>query len=235
MKTALWSTALLLPLALGLGGCMIEHGGPLEHESKSIDLDKSEMVRVDLKMGAGEMQIDGGSQKLMDADFDYNIPSWKPVVHYEASGFRGQLRIEQPGGAHGGSHSTYKWKVRLNNTVPLDVTTELGAGEAQMTLGSLNLRSLDVSMGVGEARVDLKGKPTHDYSVKISGGVGHATVYLPNDVSIIATAHGGIGDINIRGLEKRGSSWINAAHENGPVTIHLDVNGGIGQIEIIAE
>ena len=34
----------------------------------------------------------------MDADFAYNVPSWKPVVHYESSSFRGQLTIEQPHG-----------------------------------------------------------------------------------------------------------------------------------------
>jgi len=91
-----------------------------------------------------------------------------------------------------------------------------------------------MNMGVGEARVDLKGHPTRDYTVKVSGGVGHAIVYLPTDVGIIASAQGGIGDINVRGLQKRGGTWINPAHENAPVTIHVDVEGGIGQIEIIA-
>jgi hypothetical protein len=60
-------------------------------------------------------------------------------------------------------------------------------------------------------------------------------VYLPGDTGVIANATGGIGDVNVRGLEKRGGQWINPAHENAPVTIHLDIKGGIGQIEIIAE
>ncbi len=62
-----------------------------------------------------------------------------------------------------------------------------------------------------------------------------ATVYFLNTVGIVATAQGGIGDINVRGLEKRGSTWINAAHENAPVTIHIDVKGGVGQITLVAE
>jgi predicted membrane protein len=171
----------------------------------------------------------------MDADFEYNISSWKPIVRYDASSFRSQLRIEQPRGVHGGSHVDYKWNLRFNDKMPLDVMMDLGAGEARMNLGSMNLRSVEINVGVGEVRVDLRGKPTRDYNVNINGGVGHATVYLPSDVGVIANAKGGIGDLTVRGLEKRGRQWINAAHENAPVTIHLDVKGGIGQIEIIAE
>jgi hypothetical protein len=236
MKQVLLASGVLIG-AIVLGGCEVNgfHGGPTEHETKTIDLDKSEMARVDIKMGAGELQIDGGTPKLLDADFEYNIPSWKPIVKYDASSFRSQLRIEQPGGMHGGSHVTYKWNLKLNETMPMDVALDLGAGEARMNLGSMNLRSVEVNMGVGEVTLDLRGKPARDYTVNINGGVGHAKVYLPSDVGVVANATGGIGDINVRGLEKRSGHWINPRHENAPVTIHVDVKGGIGQIEIIAE
>ena len=91
-------------------------------------------TRRELKMGAGELKVEGGSAKLMEADFTYNIPSWKPVVRYDSSSFRGQLTIEQPRGSHGGSHMTYKWDIRLNDKIPLDIVTHLGAGEARMAL-----------------------------------------------------------------------------------------------------
>jgi hypothetical protein len=230
---------LLLAVALlAIGGCemVVDHGGATVHETQSVDLDKSEMARVEIKMGAGELEVTGGSSKLMDADFTYNVASWKPIVKYTSSGFRGQLTVDQPHGVHaGGSHMTYQWNLRLNNDLPLDVVTHLGAGTARMNLGGVSLRSLEVNMGVGELRLDLTGKPQRDYNVKINGGVGQATVFLPNNVGIVATAHGGIGDINVRGLDKRNGTWINSAHENAPVTIHIDVSGGIGQIQLIAE
>lgn len=228
---------LLAVAAVAMAGCDInvQHAGPVEHETRVIELDKAEMARVELKMGAGEMTVKGGSTKLLEADFTYNISSWKPVVRYDSSSFRSQVTIEQPRGSHGGSHVNYKWEIRLNDKVPLDVVTHLGAGEGRMDLGSTNLRSLEVNMGVGELRLDLRGKPSRDYDVKINGGVGQATVYLPRDVGISANAHGGIGNIDVRGLEKQGGRWINPSHEQAPVTIHIDVNGGIGQITLIAE
>jgi hypothetical protein len=231
MKPAFFAVA-----ALVITGCDINvQTGPDQHDTQAVELDKSEMVRVELKMGAGELTMDGGSPKLLDADFTYNVASWKPVMRVDSSSFRKQITIEQPRSSHGGANVNYKWNLHVNDTVPMDIVAHLGAGEARLNLGTVNLRSLEMNIGVGEVRVDLRGKPTRDYTVHVNGGVGQATIYLPRDVGIVANAHGGIGGINARGLEKRGGSWINPAHENAPVTIHVDVNGGVGQIDLIAE
>ena len=229
--------ALLAAAALLLCACEFdtEPTGPTQHETQAVDLDKSEMVRVEINMGAGRLDVDGGASKLLNADFDYNVPSWKPVVQYTASSFRGTLRIEQPGHSHGGSHVDYRWNLKLNDTVPLDIAAELGAGQAEMNLGSLDLRSVRINMGVGQVKLDLRGKPSRDYTVEINGGVGQATVLLPREAGIIASASGGIGNISVRGLEKRGAEYINPAHENAPVTIHLTVHGGVGEIRLVAE
>lgn len=222
---------------VSLCGCVVstEVSGPVQHFDKSVDLDKSELARVEIKMGAGELRVEGGSSKLMDAGFDYTVASSKPTVHYSASSFRGELLIEQPSGFHGGSNSTYKWDIRLNDKVPLDVVTHLGAGEAHMNLGAMNLRSVEIHMGVGQVDLDLRGAPAHDYDVQIHGGIGQATVHLPSAVGIVANASGGIGDIEVHGLEKHNGHWTNAAYEHSPVTIHLDVQGGIGNITLTAE
>lgn len=230
-------TALVAAAALILGGCD-EYKfapGPIEHYQKSIELDKSELARVQLKMGAGKMVVGGGSPRLMDADFEYDIPSWKPTVRYDATGFRGELLIEQPSSSKSTNNVTYNWDLRFNDKLPLDVAANLGAGEAHLNLGTLNLRNLVVHMGVGEVQLDLRGTPTHDYNVEIHGGVGEAVVHLPPSVGIVATAAGGIGNIDVRGLEKQDGRWVNASHEHSPVTIHVDVKGGIGNITLIAE
>jgi hypothetical protein len=224
-------------VALALSGCEInvERGGPVEHSTQTVELDKSDVVHVDIHMGAGELRLEGGSAKLMDADFAYNIPSWKPEVRYDSGGFRGELSISQPHAAHIRSNVNYKWNIRLTDRLPLDVETHLGAGEARLDLGSVELRSLDVHMGVGELRMDLRGNPQRDYSVQVHGGVGHATIYLPNDVGVAAEATGGIGHIEMRGLEKRNGEWVTPGHPHKPVTIRLTVTGGIGDISVIAE
>jgi N-terminal domain of toast_rack, DUF2154 len=234
---AIMRTALVAAATIVLSGCEVntDFGGPAQHLDKSIDLDKSEMARVEIKMGAGELRVEGGSSKLMEAGFDYNIAASKPVVHYNSSSFRSELVIEQPSGFHGGNNSTYKWNLHLNDKLPLDFVTHLGAGEAHLTLGSMNLRSVEVHMGVGQVELDLRGNPARDYNVEIHGGIGQAIVHLPASVGIVANAAGGIGDIDVHGLEKHNGHWTNSAYEHSPVTIHLDVKGGIGNITLTAE
>jgi N-terminal domain of toast_rack, DUF2154 len=234
---AIMRTALVAAATIALTGCVVntDFAGPLQHLDKSIDLDKSEMARVEIKMGAGELKVEGGSSKLMEAGFDYNVEGSKPLVHYNASSFRGEVLIEQPGGVHSGSNSKYKWDLHFNNKLPIDFVTHLGAGEAHLTLGTMNLRSVEVHMGVGQVEMDLRGNPSHDYNVEIHGGIGQATVHLPSTVGIVANASGGIGDIEVHGLEKHNGRWTNSAYEHSPVTIHLDVKGGIGNITLTAE
>ena len=217
-----------------LAGCADRiHTGPPEHQTKVLELDKSELTRVEIKMGAGELRVNGGTPKLMEADFDYNVPGWKPQVEYHSTGVRSDIEISHPSGA--APHGESKWNLRFNDSVLMDLVVHMGAGEARLNLGSLNLRSVAFNLGAGEVDVDLRGNPKRSYDVQIQGGVGQATVHVPSSVGISATAAGGIGEINVRGLEKRNGRWINPLHENAPVTIRLDVKGGVGQIDLVAD
>jgi hypothetical protein len=225
--------------------------GPLEHETKILELDKSELARVELKMGAGELRVAGGSPKLLEADFDYNVPDWKPQVAYHSTGVRSDIEISDSPGAVPLEKSTRRvwtftrssqtassppsWNLRFNDSAAMDLVVKMGAGEAHLNLGSLNLRSVAFDLGAGEVDVDLRGTPKRSYDVQINGGVGQATVHVPSNVAISATAVGGIGEVNVRGLEKRNGRWINPLHENASVTIRLDVKGGVGQIDLVAE
>jgi len=221
---------------LGLTGCVVgdwEASGPARTETRAVELDKSEMVRVELKMGAGELNVRGGSPKLMEGEFRYNRPRSRPEVHYDASGFRGNLVVEEPSHTHGGGNHDYRWDLRLNDEKPMDLEVHFGAGEGRLDVGSLTLRSLVVHMGVGELRVDLRGTPKNSYDVAIHGGIGEATIYLPSGVGVVANAKGGIGGINARGLENRDGQYVNSEYGHSKTTVHLDVHGGIGAINLI--
>src|ERR1700734_4027809 len=69
--------------------------GPERTETRSIELDKSEEVRVNLKMGAGELRVGGGAEKLMEGRFTYNRLRLRPEISYNADDFRGSLVVEE--------------------------------------------------------------------------------------------------------------------------------------------
>jgi uncharacterized protein DUF2154 len=224
--------------ALALSACSgidSTPAGPEQHESRSVDLDKSEQVRAELKIGSGELDVRGGAQKLLDADFTYNVPSWKPDLRYTSSAGTGDLIVEQAGSTSSTGKAKNHWDLRLNDKVPLDLKVEFGAGEARLNLGSLTLSGLNVEIGAGTLRLDLRGAPTKDYSVRIRGGVGEATVYLPRDVGISANVTGGLGEISATGLRKTGDLYVNDSAQTAKTKIRLDIQGGVGSIKLIAE
>jgi hypothetical protein len=236
--TAKVTLAMGLAAALALTGCdevsRRAVTGPPLHDTQTVELDKAEMVRVEMRMGAGELTVSGGSARLLDADFEYVFPESKPVVRYEASSFRGKLTITQPREHDSRGGSSYAWKLRLNDGVPMDVVAHLGAGNAEMNLGALDLRGVEVHMGVGNLDMDLRGAPKRDYNVEVHGGVGNATVRLPAGVGIVADARGGIGNIDAQGLERHNGRWVSAKHDDAKITIHLDIRGGVGNITLLA-
>lgn len=232
--------SLLILAAIGFTGCArMEEAGPMQHETSNIELDKSEILKLDVRLAVGELKVSGGAKKLVEAAFDYNVPSWKPEVSYSATGFRGTMRIEQreDRGASLGGNQKCTWDIRVNDAIPTDFDFKFGVGEANLNLATANIRSLTLNMGVGEANIDLRGKPAKDYNVEVRGGVGEATIRLPKDVAVVAEAKGGIGGIDARGLLKDGDRYVNDAYRNrtSPVTVRLDVKGGIGSINLIAE
>jgi hypothetical protein len=229
--------SLLLPGAVFMCGCVVEQTGPTQHDYRSIDMDKSEVLRVNLKMGAGQMRVSSGTDKLMRADFAYNVPSWKPYVRYSSTAGHADLTIEQPGTSrkHFGN-TKYNWDVRLTRDLPTDLRVNFGAGDAVLNVGNLILRSIDVDMGVGKLQLDLRGNPTQSYEVRIRGGVGEASIRLPSNVGVAADVEGGIGEITATGLRSEGRHrYTNDAYQQSKVTIRLDVKGGVGAIRLISD
>jgi len=215
----------------------MEPSGPIKTDHNVVELDKAEIVNTKFQMGAGELHVQGGSTKLMEGDFSYAIPSWKPDITYSSTGFRGSLTIAQPSKSKGlnANSDNYKWEVKLNDKVAQDLEFVVGVGVTKMDLSTINVRSLDVKMGVGEIEINLRGKPQKDYSVQIKGGVGEAKIMLPKDIGVIATASGGLGGVDTTGMTKEGNQYVNEAYKKSPVTIRLTIEGGVGGIKLLCE
>ena len=202
-------------------------------ESKTVELGAAKSVQTELKMGAGDLKISGGSASLMNATFQYNVPEWKPEVTYAVEGTEGRLEILQPGETHtnlGGVH--YSWDLHLNNKVPMELNVEMGAGNSELNLSGLSLTSLHLQVGAGNADVDLTGDWKQNLSVSIEGGVGQASISLPQEIGVRANVQGGIGTVSAPGFKKDGDSYVNDAYGKSSVSIDLNVQGGIGQVNL---
>lgn len=234
----------ILPIAVALAvttGCVhiSDHAGPIKTTTIGVDGAKAEVVRTEIHMSAGELRVEGGASRLAEGEFRYNGPFGRPTMRYDDSSFRGTLvigtRSKEHNGIRLGNDITNEWKIKLNDKVPMEFELHMGAGEGRLNLSTFDLRRVEVHMGVGELRLDLRGKPTRDYDVEVHGGIGEATIYLPKDVGIAANAKGGIGSIHASNLREDGHRYVNDLYGKSKVNVRLDVRGGIGQINLIAE
>ena len=216
------------------GACQSQAVGEMQRDSQKVQPENAQSVRAHLKIGAGELNVSGGADALMEAEFAYNVADWKPDVSYDVSGDTGQLSVEQGSGqdVRPGGDARNEWEVLFSDEMPTDLRVQMGAGESSLDLDSLTLTGLDLQMGAGKTTVDLTGDYTRDFDASIQGGVGEATVMLPSEVGVRARAEGGLGNINAKGLKKEGDSYVNEAYGSSDVTLEVDVQGGVGQINL---
>jgi hypothetical protein len=221
-------------VALFVSACQSQEVGDLQRESRSIQPENAQSVRAELRMGAGELNVTGGADALMEADFSYNVANWQPEVDYDVGDDTGELTVEQ-GSSEGvpvGGDARNEWEVRFNDQLPTELHVEMGAGESDLDLDSLALTRLDLEMGAGKTTVDLTGDYGRDLEASIEGGVGEATILLPSEVGVRVRAEGGLGKINAEGLQREGGSYVNDAYGDSDVTLDVDVQGGVGQINL---
>jgi hypothetical protein len=218
-------------LALAFAGC--EDIGDLTTESKTVEAAGAESAEVNLKMGAGELRVSGGARALLEAEFTYRSRRRPPEVDYHVAAGRGVLTVRNPrsGGPHFGS-SKNEWDVRLNGGIPIKLEIDLGAGESRLDLSELDLRALTIDMGVGEMRLDLRGHYAQDLDVSIDGGIGSGTIYLPGNAGVRVRVDGGIGSVHAPEFTKSGHVYTNGAYGKAPLTIDVNVDAGIGSIDL---
>ena len=72
-----------------------------QHTAQTVDLQGAKTAHARVEMGAGQLNINGGANHMLDADFTYDGTFDAPRVDYHVDGGVGQLSISQ------NSHSTH--------------------------------------------------------------------------------------------------------------------------------
>lgn len=246
---------LLLMLVLSAGCGRRIAVGETQTKEETVARQDANQVEVDVRMGAGRLDVSAGSQTLMDATFTYNVDEWEPNVEYTVSGGVGQLTVTQPEVEDVGipdDDIDYQWELRFNEETPMEMEVDLGAGQSELDLVGLDLRSLRMNTGAGqvdmtlggnlenlhmetgagEISLDLANDWGQDMEAEIRGGVGSVTVILPSEVGARVTVQQGIGSVNASGLNQNGDTYTNDAFGESEVDLDISVEGGIGEVNL---
>jgi hypothetical protein len=237
MKTRFrWMTIVLFATLL-LAGCSSKlRVDELKTESQSVELGDTESVRVEIEMGAGDLEVTGGAEKLLEAVFNYNVARLKPEVEYTDDMLIVQLPKVKGLPAMGDiADFRNEWDLRLNNEIPMDLSVNMGAGTSDLQLAGLSLTGLDVSLGAGESTIDLSGGWASDLDATIDAGAGDISIRLPRDVGVRVEVGAGVGTIDAPGLKQDGNVYTNDAYGMSDLTLEIDIEAGFGKVTLEVE
>lgn len=138
------------------------------------------VVSLDLgSLGADVTGLDGG-QNLLEGTLSV---AGELDLRQRVQGTEGVVSLSETSGGMwwGGwvsSVSEPPWQIGLSRTIPLDLTVDVGSGQADLELGSLNLSDLVVDIGSGMVNLQMPGG---DYDIHLDGGSGKLVTVLPQN------------------------------------------------------
>ncbi|WP_421383738.1 toast rack family protein [Bacillus salacetis] len=213
--------------------------GDVNEYKVEVAKDSAKELEVDLRLGAGEMNVSGGADEWVTGDIEYNNEDMEPDVKYDLNGGRGDIVIKQKKNLNvsvGFGNMKNGWDLQLNNDVPIDLRVESGASDTNLDLSGLQLTDLKVDAGVGDVEVDLSGDWKESFNVDINTGVGETTVILPESVGVQIKSEEGIGTANFDGFTSSGNNtYVNDAFETADVQITVNVETGVGEVNFELE
>ena len=159
-------------------------------------------AQVEVTYGAGRFTVGtAGHGLLYDMQLHYDAEHFEPVADWD--GRRLELGVEGRGRniRLGNGRDQGELQLGLARGVPMDLTLEFGAVQADLDLGGLQLTGLDLSTGASESTLDVsEPNPTrmqravfevgaadftarrlgnlHAQTIEVSAGVGSLTLWL---------------------------------------------------------
>lgn len=213
---------LVLAAALLLGAAAPARGQEWRTLTSARQVQGERALRVDLTYGAGELRVQPAAGPLLyRLQMRYDERQFRPVTAYDrgagrlrlgVEGIRRNQRVQRGGSA----------TVELAPSVPMELKLEFGAGQANLELGGLSLRSVDLSTGASETQVRWSApNRVPAGTVKIASGASSTRVRgLGNARAERLRFEGGVGEAT---LEFDGA-WGRSAS--------LEVDMGVGSLTL---
>ncbi len=127
---------------------------------------------------------------------------------------------------------------KRNNVVCESVSIENGLGDLSVSgLGNLAAKDIDINIGLGSADIDFTGDRIYDMDINVDVGLGSLDMVLPNKTNIkIYVDSSFLSSVDIYGLkQKKNKLWVSPNWESDYPTISMDVNVGMGSVDIVIE
>lgn len=248
MKHRMYAVGGLALMVAMLSSALLVSGAAAKTSTSTQTVDlggaKSAVVTASLRYGSLTFgpATSATDNALLTGSFTYSNSDWTPKLDYQVAGTTGKLKVESPGITDIGlgdikdfalGDATNTWDLKLNPTVPTDLTVNTGAADSTFNLGGLNLTHLSIASTSGKVTADFTGAWQHDLVANISNSAGDTVIKLPSTVGVRIHATDRLTTfLDVSGLQKRGDDYVNDAYGTAPVTLNLNVSTGAGRIKL---
>jgi hypothetical protein len=197
MKRSAWILCTLLVVV----GCDFAERVPIEMVSinEAQPFGKEKTLDTTIRFDIGSLEITGGKSvaPLYTYNLEYDKASFTPDIRYDSAlgGDKGKFffslqSIHKPGIRR--DRQNNRLRLMFNDSVPLDLNVSAGVGDARLSLSGMKLSRLVFESGVGGAKI----------SVYEPNSVPCENIRLKNGVGSIEAI--GLGNLNFRELEFEG-------------------------------
>ncbi len=220
---------------LWLSGVRAERGAAITGQAIHRELSGATQARVSLSPGAGSLRLGmlGVDGVLIDgraaAGSGQNI-----YEDFSMDGNTAVYTLRQSGSAFYSTDfasNDWRWDLSLTPGLPIDLTVNLGAGNADLDLNGLNLSAMKIDLGVGQTIVTLPAEGS--LNGDINGGVGQLVVRVPDGVAVRIVADTGLTAKNFPASYHRdGDTYTSPGYDSAANRIDLKMDMGIGNIRV---
>ncbi len=237
---SMWASviAALLVLAMVAGGAWyLSRSATTGLGGQSRDLayprGNAEAASVVLEPSVGSLSVNalGDSPNFMEAIIRL-LPGEELTEQYD-EGARARVTLARAAGASTpvGLGQRATWDLTISPEVRLDLTADLGVGEAEIDLADLQVEQARLDFGVGQMRVTLPRETSAE--VEVDGGIGTVTIYVPRGLGVRITADAGLVTRAVPSdYTRSGETYTSSAYDRSDYHVDVTVSLGIGSITV---
>ena len=222
----------IVVLILLLGGVWFMSKGSDPRSSTTISHlknDTSSFV-VNLQPAIGDITIDGYKDSANLVGGEIVVPRGIRVDENFSAGNRARLRLSTLPSSRNwwpGKHES--WNLELNPDALLDMELDLGIGDVDLNLSTLNVNKVNTDFGIGIVKIQLPA--SGNYDVYVDGGIGSIILEIPYDLGVTITTDSGIATRDLPSEYTRMDNvWISPDYDEKENRANIYLSVGIGTI-----
>ena len=194
----------------------------------ALELGTALRAEVSINFGAGDLTVGkAASGKIVDGTFEGE-------VRYDVKpDGRVWLKLE-PLNWWGWNPRGYRWNVGLTDAVPLKLSLDGGAANANLDLTDLKITDLQLKTGASSTVVRLPNAAGIT-NVRINAGAASVKLIVPAGVAarIHSTMAIGSNDINQQRFPRAGGDYVSPDYATAANKVDIQFDGGVGSLAVV--